>query len=104
MTHPSSAKEGMLLATSRPGFPALPDTEDGPNNTVNRIRAGASSIVGTIQMGKLQQKSNNLSEAMLQLTEANEQLREAVEECEVGMIEGYPDLELASIDIFISAG
>ena len=64
----------------------LPDTEDGPNDTVNRMRAGASSILTAVKMGKLQQKSDNLREAMLKLTKANKQLREAVEECEVGLL------------------
>ena len=53
--------EGAQIAT--PGFPALQNTEEGPSDTVNRIRAGASSMVSVIETGKLQQNSENLKEA-----------------------------------------
>ena len=59
-------------------------------------------MLSIIVMGKLQQKSDNLKEAILQLTAANEQLREDVKEYEVGTIERYPDLEITSIDTFLS--
>ena len=39
---------------------------------------------------------------MIQLLRANKQLREAVKACDVGMIKGYPDLELNSIDKFVT--
>ena len=87
---------------TRPGYPTLPDTEEGPNDTVYSIRAGASSIVSTIEMAGLQRKSINLIEAVIQLFRANEKLREAVEACDVGMIEGYPDLEINSMDKFVT--
>ena len=38
---------------------------------------------------------------MQQLTAANERLREAMDGCKDGMIEGYPDLEIANIDEFM---
>ena len=88
LIQPGPTKEGTLLATPRTGFPALPETEEWPNNTVNRIRAGTSSIIRVVKTGKLQQKSDNLREAMLRPTEAKEPLREAAEECEIGVMEG----------------
>ena len=53
-------------------------------------------------MARLQRKSINLIEAVIQLFRANEQLREAVEACDVEMIEGYPDLEINSMDKFVT--
>ena len=51
-------------------------------------------------MTKLQQGSSGLTEAMRQVTLANEELRQAADKCEDGRIEGYLDLEIASINVF----
>ena len=82
----NTVKEGTVLATTRPGFPVLPDMEDGPNETTNRIQAGASCNGSAVETGKLQQGSDGLKEAMQQLTTANEELRDTVDECEEGMV------------------
>ena len=66
-----------------------------------RIRAWASSIVSTIKIVGLQQKSNDLIEAVIQLSRNNEQLREAVEACDVGLIKGYSDIELKRMNMIM---
>ena len=76
-----TGKESTEQSTLRPGCPTLPDTREGPNNTTNRIRAGASSVVSTIEIGGLQRKSTNLQQAIVQLSRVNERLRAAVEAC-----------------------
>ena len=49
----------------------------------------------------LRLKAARIAEAMQQLTLANKGLREALDRCEDGMIEGYLDLEIANIDKFM---
>ena len=54
--------------------------------------------MSTVEVGKLEDKVRDLKEEMKQLLGANEEMRTAVESCEKGEIEGYPDLELAHIN------
>ena len=55
-------------------------------------------MVSAIETGKLQQGSNDLKEAVQQLTTANKELRDVLDECKEGMVEGYLDLEIMDDD------
>ena len=55
-------------------------------------------MVSVIETGKLQQGSNDLKEAVQQLTTANKELRDVLDECKEGMVEGYLDLEIMDDD------
>ena len=98
----STAKENGCT-TSRPRLPVLPNTEFKPSKTDNERQTLTPSMATAVEEAQLQQGSNSLKEAMWRLTMANWELREAMYACEEGRIEGYPDLEIASIDAFAHA-
>ena len=93
-----------LTPTARPpgtSSPPLGPVPGDPNTTTRIINPTASTVASSVY--KLKVRGKELEAEFEKLTKAIELLREPVEYCEEGDIEGFPDLKIEKIDTFTDA-
>ena len=89
---PESTTDGPILGTPRPGNPLVPPTGGGLDAT--RRLAAPSSMASTVDADRIAARCTKLERLFDRLVEVHADLRDAIQNCHLGEIIGYQELDL----------